>query len=208
LSGTLAERYLRARGIADLSDLRALRFHPSCHYRRENGRAEPWPAMIATVTDSAGNVTGLQRTFLERSGRGKASIQSPRRSLGRIGGNAVRFGRADDVMLAGEGIETVLSLRIILPDMPMAAALSAGNLGRLEPPAPLRRLYVAQDLDAAGKCAAETLAGRARALGIETTILLPRLSDFNDDLRRFGSEALRRQVRACLAAEDRTRFLA
>jgi len=41
--------------------------------------------------------------------------------------NAVRFGMMnDDVLVAGEGIETMLSLRWVLPSMPMAA-LSANN---------------------------------------------------------------------------------
>ena len=38
---------------------------------------------------------------------------------------------ADDVLVAGEGIETMLSLRCMLPTMPMAAALSANHLAAL-----------------------------------------------------------------------------
>ena len=46
--------------------------------------------------------------------------------MGELLGHAVRFGLPGDVMAAGEGIETILSLRQTLPRMPMAAALSAG----------------------------------------------------------------------------------
>ena len=41
----------------------------------------------------------------------------------------------DDIVLVGEGIETVLSLKSALPDLPMVAALSAGHLAAWEIPA-------------------------------------------------------------------------
>ena len=43
-------------------------------------------------------------------------------------------------MAAGEGIETVLSIRQVLPDMPMLAALSAAHLAAILFPDTLRRL--------------------------------------------------------------------
>src|SRR5690606_16721536 len=119
-AGTLAEIWLRHRAI-DHSAVDTLRFHPSCHVRTEAGLLETWPAMIAPVTDNAGRVTGLMRTFLDRSGFAKAPLAAPRRAMARIGGNAVRFGRPGEVVAAGEGIETMLSLRMIVPTMPVAA---------------------------------------------------------------------------------------
>ena len=68
---------------------------------------------------------------------GKAPIENPRRSLGDIWTHAVRFGVAQDVMAAGEGIETILSLRSVLPALPMIAALSASNLAAVVFPRPL-----------------------------------------------------------------------
>ena len=74
-------------------------------------------------------ITGVHRTYLhpkllDLSGGGKAPIGTPRRAMGHLLGNAVRFGLADDVMAAGEGIETILSFRSVVPGMPMVAALS------------------------------------------------------------------------------------
>ena len=111
--------------------------------------------MIAAVTDLDGRITGAHRTYLnqqgfDRSANGKAPIDTPRRAMGHLLGNAVRFGVADDVMAAGEGIETILSLRCGLPDMPMAAALSAAHLAAILLPATLRRLYIVRDDDPAG----------------------------------------------------------
>src|SRR6185312_17315501 len=71
------------------------------------------------------------RTWLDRSGQDKAPIASPRRAMGHLLGHGVRFGVVDDVMAAGEGIETMLSLRTILPSLPMVAALSANHLAAI-----------------------------------------------------------------------------
>jgi hypothetical protein len=144
LAGTLAETYLRARGIAITPDLRALRFHPHCFYRTTDpatgaDRYEAWAALLAEVTDVTGHVTGLHRTWLDPSGRDKAPLPSPRRSLGKIAGHGVWFGTVDDVMVAGEGLETVLSVRTAAPTMPMASALSSGHLAVFRPPYTLRR---------------------------------------------------------------------
>jgi len=73
----------------------------------------------------------------------------------------------DDVMAAGEGIETMLSPRTILPTLPMVAALSASHLAALLFPPTLRRLYVVLDRDPAGNAAMASLAHRAEAAGIE-----------------------------------------
>lgn len=212
LAGTLAESYLRARCIAITPDLRALRFHPRCFYRTIDAtgvnRFEAWPALLATVTDVDGKVTGLHRTFLDPSGRRKAEVASPRRALGELAPNAVRFGTAADVMAAGEGLETVLSVRTAVPAMPMAAALSCGHLAVFRPPFTLRRLYVAQDSDPAGQRAARNLGMRALCIGIETVVLMPGGKDFNDDLRRLGVDGLRAMLREQLRPEDARRFMA
>ncbi|MBS3024444.1 DUF7146 domain-containing protein [Acidiphilium multivorum] len=208
IAGTLAETYLRNRSItAPLADVPALRFHPVCFYRAHDvAPRETWPALIAAVTDPHGAITGVHRTWLDRDGAGKAPIATPRRALGHLLGNAVRFGMASDVMIAGEGIETMLSLRCVLPDMRMAAALSANHLAALSLPPALRRLYIARDNDTAGRHAAMCLRDRARAGGIEARILWPVTNDFNADLRRFGADALLVRLRGQLAPEDAQRF--
>lgn len=213
IKGTLVESYLRARGIMALSDSGSLRFHPRCYYRPDPYEpTETWPAMIAAVTDPDGRITGAHRTYLnpegfDRSAGGKAPIDTPKRAMGHLLGNAVRFGVPDDVMAAGEGIETMLSLRCILPATPMAAALSAAHLGAILLPAALRRLYIVRDDDPAGDSAMESLSARARTNGIEAIALSPRCGDFNEDLRDFGLDALRAALRVQLAPEDVARFM-
>jgi hypothetical protein len=208
IAGTLAETYLRARGIAPASNLPALRFHPACWYRPEPlAPRQTWPALIAAVTDEAGTVTGIQRTWLARDGSGKAPVATPRRALGHLLGNGVRFGRARDVLAAGEGIETMLALRQALPALPAIAALSANHLAALSFPPGLRRLYIVRDNDAAGRAAARRLTERASAAGLTPFVLIPATNDLNADLRRLGIGALRARLEAQLAPEDAARLV-
>ncbi|MGH6822073.1 MAG: DUF7146 domain-containing protein [Methylocella sp.] len=208
IARTLVETYLRNRGITALHEGGALRFHPRCFYRPdEDAPIETWPAMIARVTDLDGGMTGAHRTWLDPSGRGKAPIDTPRRAMGDLLGNAVRFGVVSDVLAAGEGIETMLSLRCALPTLPMAAGLSANHLAAMLLPLTLRRLYIARDADAAGDAAVTALSERAEAAGIEAIAWSPSLGDFNEDLRTFGIDELRAALRLQLAPQDVIRFM-
>jgi hypothetical protein len=206
--GTVVEAYLRHRAIVNLHHGGSLRYHPRCYYRlAEDLPTEIWPAMIARVTDLNGRITGVHRTWLDPQGVGKAPIDTPRRAMGDLLGNAVRFGPVDDVLVVGEGIETMLSLRCALPGLPVAAALSATHLAAMLFPVTLRRLYIAHDRDAAGDAAVTVLMQRAKAAGIEAIALSPRLGDFNEDLQTLGIHYLRAVLRYRLAPHDVVRFL-
>ncbi len=208
IRGTLAEAYLRGRGITDMTNLAALRFHPRCWYREhDDAPRETWPALIAAVTALNGCIVGAQRTWLARDGSGKAALATPRRAMGQLAGNGVRFGTPADVMAAGEGLETLLALRQVLPTMPMIAALSATHLAMLILPPGLRRLYVARDNDRAGYRAAGKLAARATEKGVEALLLTPSSDDFNTDLCTLGRKTLMATLRVQLAPEDVVRFL-
>ncbi|CAI2934369.1 DUF7146 domain-containing protein [Aminobacter niigataensis] len=210
---TLVETYLRGRGITAPPDTDALRFHPHCYYRAdEHTSMETWPAMIAAVTDLGGKLTGVHRTWLDPGGftqanLGRAPINTPRRAMGELLGHAVRFGAGGDMMAAGEGIETILSVRSALPSLPGIAALSATHLSAILFPETLRRLYVARDNDPAGDGAAVTLIERADAAGIETVVLTPSFGDFNEDLRLLGLDELVARLRLQIAPQDVARFI-
>ena len=211
LAGTLADSYLRQRGILRASLHPALRYHPSCYYRDlVTGRTHRFPALIAAVTDPAGTITGVHRTWLDPDGDGKAQVDDPRRALGGLLGNAVRFGfplrGPVSVMAAGEGLESILSLSHVMPGMPMAAALTANHLAAFDLPPSCVRLYIAADADAAGRNGIERLSRRAQARGILPLVLAPELGDFNDDLRLDPSRLIT-SLRAQLAPEDAEVFL-
>jgi hypothetical protein len=212
IHGTVAETYLRTRGITDLRNCGSFRFHPRCWYRGDpddpvNRVRDAWPALIASVRDGSGKLTGVHRTWLAPDGSGKAPVSTPRRAMGQLLGHGVRFGVADDVMAAGEGIETMLSLRQVAPALPMVAALSANHLAALELPVGLRRLYLVRDDDSAGHGAVEALSARATEAGIKALTVDASMGDLNDDLRLLGREALATGVRLQLAPEDVERFL-
>ncbi len=208
VGGTIAETYLRKRGITTLHGTGNLRFHPRCFYRPdEHEPTETWPALIAAVTDLSGRITGVHRTWLAPDGSDKAPIDTPRKAMGDLLGHAVRFGIPGEVMAAGEGIESVLSAREVLPGMATAAALSAAHLAAIHFPDALRRLYIVCDHDPAGDGAMARLTERANAAGIEAIALTPVTGDFNEDLRRFGADALRACIRAQLGPQDVSRFI-
>lgn len=208
IGGTLVEAYLRGRGITALHACGSLRFHSRCYYRPdEHSPTETWPAMVAAVTDLADRITGAHRTWLAPDGSGKAPIDIQRKAMGDLLGHAVRFGLSGDVLAAGEGIESVLSAREVMPGMSVAAALSAAHLAAIQFHDALRRLYVVRDKDRAGDGARNTLIERANAVGIEAIALSPMLGDFNEDLRTYGRDALMAHIRVQLAPQDVARFM-
>ena len=209
--GTIAETYFRTRGITALRNCTSLRFHPRCWYRPDRDDASDvrtaWPALIGAVTDLAGRITGVHRTWLDPGCSDKAAIVTPRRAMGDLLGHGVRFGRAADTMAAGEGIETMLSLRQVAPDLPAVAALSAAHLAALILPSTCKRLYIVEDADSPGRNGADQLASRAEAAEIEVIRLRPTLGDLNEDLVRLGHQATAAALRTQFAPEDVARFL-
>ncbi|MGO4642468.1 toprim domain-containing protein [Mesorhizobium sp. 2RAF45] len=212
IAGTLADRYLASRGILLSARERALRFHPGCYYRNlVTGETQTLPALIAAVTSLDGRITGLQRTWLDPAGSGKAQLGDPRRSLGNLLGNGIWLGLEPGapipVMAAGEGFETMASLRTVMPALPVAAATSANHLAGLTFPPGCRRLYIAADADAAGRHGIERLSRRAGEVGILSMVLRPQLGDFNDDLLHLGPAHLAAWLSDQLLPEDARLFL-
>jgi hypothetical protein len=211
IGGTLAERYLHRRGLSGLGDAPALRFHPCCYYWREgqpkDTPPETWPALLAKVTDVNGNLTGVHRTWLDPATARKAPLDPSRKAMGNLLGHGVRIGTASDILAAGEGLESTLSVRMALPNMPVISALSANHLAALILPTGLQRLYIAADADEAGAMAVASLAERAGVLGIETIRLSPFGGDFNEDLRKLGRDGLRTHLGQQLAEPEQSRLL-
>ncbi|MGP9790998.1 DUF7146 domain-containing protein [Roseinatronobacter sp. NSM] len=207
VAGTLADSYLRARGLTQGGKMSALRFHPKCWHRDEGqSKPVPRPALIAAVTDGAGALQGVHRTWLAPDGQGKAAVKTQRRAMGHLLGNAVRLTPQQNILVVGEGIETMLSLTQAVPGLPVWAALSSGHLGAVLLPEGLQRLYIAIDRDPAGQRAAERLSARATEVGITVRVLKPRLGDFNDDLQAHGVAGLRTHLEAQIGPADRQRL--
>src|SRR3546814_18417926 len=106
-------------------------------------------------------------------------------------------------MVFGEGLETLLSVRGVLPAMPMIAGLSAAHLAAIAFPDGLRRLYVARDNDDAGRLAFETIADRSSGAVIELLHLDSEWGDFNADITTFCPTRCRNANKAQLRLEER-----
>jgi len=178
--GTIAETYLRGRGITCPLPVGALRFHPACWH--SSGRH--LPAMVARVLGSDGYA--VHRTYLKPDGSGKADVEPVKAMLGNCAGGAVRLVEADGPLVVCEGIETGLSLASGLLQHPATiwAAMSASGMGNLRLPPTPARLTIASDGDTAGRAAAHKLADRAYKHGWAVSFLqAPDGKDWNDVLR-------------------------
>ena len=200
IDGTHAEAYLHARAIGHCR-FPALRFHPDLLHRGDDG-IHRLPALVAAVTGDDGAIEGVQRTWLDPKRPAKADLARPRKALGRVHGRAVRFGgfASSATVLAGEGIETVLSVVTAVPGIHAAAALSAGSLGAFEPPQDLALLVIASDKDVEGGNAANRLQLRCVERGIPSIVIVPERSDFNDDLVAVGADTLTARIATLIAS--------
>lgn len=134
-AGSLVERYLLRRGIEaeKIGGIPpSLRFHPDLPGDNEPG-APHFPAMVAAVQNEEGRITGIHRTFLDRSGEAKAPLgKQAKKMLGICWGGATRLCHVGEELAIGEGIETSLSvlqaLRANGNEMAVWAALSLGNI--------------------------------------------------------------------------------
>jgi len=186
IGGTIAEKYLAGRGVVVPAQA-SLRFHPNVYYRDDNGNRSAHPALLAAVHDNDGKFRAVNRTWIDRRGSGLAPIATPKKALGHLLGHAVRFGKPGDILIVGEGVETILSLKCARPDIAMAAALTANHLAAFIPPSHIKHVIIARDNDDAGKSAACALTKRVHEDGIIAHIIVPNDNDFNLDLNRYGT---------------------
>jgi len=156
----------------------------------------------------------VHRTWLDPDGfdrvrLGKAPIDTPRRAMGDLLGNAkfVSAWRTTMCLLPAKGSRPCYRYAACFRPCQWPLALSANHLSAMALSSSLRRLYIARDADAAGDVVQAVLSQRAETAGIEAIPLSPRLGDFNEDLHIFGLDALRVAVRIQLAPEDVARFL-
>ena len=180
-AGTLADAYLIGRALPGLAAASTLRFRGDCPHP-EGGRL---PALVALVTDAAGQPLAVHRTYLRADGRGKASVEPQKATLGPVWGGAIRLDPVAPELVIGEGIETSASAGRLL-GLPAWAAISAGNLARgLVLPPEVRRVVIASDADEPGETAARAAALRWSAEGRAVRIARPDHAgqDFNDVLR-------------------------
>jgi putative DNA primase/helicase len=179
-AGTLAEVYLAARGLAGEAST-ALRFHPALRHPNATGT---FPALVALiVSTSTGEPVAIHRTYLRRDGAGKADVDPAKASKGPMGGGAIMLHapEAGRPLVIVEGIETSLSAGRMM-NAPAWAAVAAGNMQRIAPPADPSEIIIAADPDLVGQFAAWAAADVWQAAGRRVRVATPDTTgqDFND----------------------------
>lgn len=167
ITNTVAETYLRARGVAYEGD--ALRFHPSCPFRRERH-----PALVGLMTDAVtGEPRGVHRTALLPDGSDKAA---PGKMMLGAAKNAVVRLSADEDAIDGLGIAEGIETALAVDFRPVWACLSAGNIASLPVLPGIESLTIFADNDASGTGlrAARECARRWHGADREVTIIVPK----------------------------------
>jgi hypothetical protein len=179
IDGTLAERYLRRRGIIYMLPP-TLKFHPTCWH---GPTAAKVPAMVAGVSIGR-KVVGVHRTYLAEPG--VKAFDNAKLMLGCCAGGAVRLSGGPGALVVAEGIETALALLTGLHDrLPRVwAALSTSGMAGLILPTDPGEMVLAPDGDDPGRDAARKLATRARADGWRVRTMPPPAAgkDWNDHI--------------------------
>lgn len=201
--------YLQSRGLDSfIPDWPSIRFHPKMQYRNEDGKLiGHFPAMLALVEKGNEAIT-IHRTFLTEDGR-KATVDSPKKMMPApsnrlVVGSAIRLGNPGRVLAVTEGIETALAV-LEATGMVTWSLISATMMSHFLIPSGVEKLVIWSDLDRslAGSFAAEKLAERAKAQGIEAVIREPKEPlpadvksiDWLDVLNRQGPNAF--ALRSC-----------
>jgi phage/plasmid primase-like uncharacterized protein len=197
IKGTLAETYLKKRGLVLLPDVLradALRFHPNCSVRY-GGRGECLPAMTAAIrSNHSGDLQGVHCTFLDRDGT-KAAMpdEGPSR---RIYGNAkcgsvrlIHNAEICDGIGIAEGIETALAV-MCMGWLPVWSVLSIPGLHSFAALFDCVTIWGDNDAEAngnPGQKAAIAAVDSLRAEGCEAVARLPAKtgskSDWNDSIQ-------------------------
>lgn len=168
---TLAERHLRRRGVRSEPG-RELRFHPSVPAAVYAGRGPRRPALLAAIRAPAGELVGVEVTYLAPNGD-RARLAVPRKTIGLCpAGAAVRLAPAARRLLVAEGVVTALSAGELF-GLPAWALLSVRNLARWAPPGGVEAVLIAADRGRPGESAAAALRGRLLARGLACAVVLP-----------------------------------
>ena len=176
----IAETYFRGRGIT-LVPPASIRECPALHYCADR---EDYPALLCAVQDASQKVVAVQRIYLSPDGTRKADIDSPKMSLGPVGGSAVRLGPIGEELGIAEGVETALSAMQLYGGSAWAC-LGSSNLSNVHIPPEVRRLLIYGDNGEAGERMAISAAEIHSNSGLEVRLLFPepRYGDFNDLLQ-------------------------
>ena len=150
-----------------------------------------WPTMVAGVQNAEGRLCAIHRTWLAINGSGKAPVppNSEKKSLGPVGGGAVRLALAAETVALAEGVEDALAI-LQMTGTPAWAVIGTSGFTSVELPRHIRRVILAPDGDEAGDKVIDPAARRLVRAGIEVRVVRPpRGVDWCDILGTFEERA-------------------
>lgn len=191
--GTLAEVYLRERGIR-MRLPNTVRFSRLDYRDQETGNviARDVPAVVCALQDGDGAIVGVQRIYLSANGKAKLDVPKPKLSLGIIVGSAFRpaghdIGAATTAIVC-EGPEDGLTLAQELV-LPVLVACGTSLMPRISLPVTIDAVVVAGDNNTPGRAAVTATEEAFGLKGIDTRSIFPAVGykDWNDQLREVRS---------------------
>lgn len=181
--GTLAETYLRRRGIENFGPARFDPASVTVEVDRDDHRHRlTLPALVLPLYNNDG-FRAVQRIFLSPEG-GKADLDSPKKILGRRDGATIRIGeRSGTVVNLAEGFEDALSAMALKGLSSCWAVCGVENYRHIDLPDDCRRVKIYSQRGKAARKAIEAamphLTANRRMVEV---ILPPRGGDWNDAL--------------------------
>jgi hypothetical protein len=182
IARTLAERYLRGRGL-QLKDPtgRVLRYASQRARKSPQGDLEYHPALLAALSDArTGEQAGIINIYLKPDGRDRLRDRKGKTVTGRAKGAVVMlsdFDKPTAGLILCEGVETGIAL-LMAKMAPVWACGGAGLLKYFQVLGGIEALTIAADADKPGQQAAETLAARWRNARREVAIIAPPAGDW------------------------------
>lgn len=188
---TLAESYLRARGIT-IAPPKCLRFAPRLAFWIPGKGADRakiaghHPALIAGVQGRNGDTIAAQRIYLNDAGTWKAEYEKPKKVLGPLHNGAVRLSLAGRILGIAEGVETGMAAMQLF-SIPVWATLGNQRFTKIALPEVVEQLVIFADNGKDGRVDREAMkaAEEYDRRGIAVVIEAPEgVKDWCDHLNR------------------------
>lgn len=179
----VALAYLQSRGLPVDALPDVIRCLSGADYKTKGETVFTGECLVSPLTFASGELAGIIRIFLSADG-GKADIRDSKgkavdpkpmtKSQESLVGGAVRMPGLGNIEHVGEGIETMLSVKSVLPE-PVAACGTATLLSKFEPSPGTQSVIVWADQDRSmtGQKNASKLVDRLRDKGIPAVMVVP-----------------------------------
>ena len=151
-----------------------LRFHPALPYI-DHDQIDYHPALVARVTNYAGEGVGIHRIYLTSEGE-KAPVEAAKKLLAgkALCGSSVKLGRVGGDLGIAEGIETALAASMRF-SVPVWSAINANLLEQWLPLKDVKHVVIFGDNDESytGQASSFALARKLKNKGFSVSVRIP-----------------------------------